>query len=272
MSKKSSKSVWGSTPAGAIYGEGLAPGTKEFFEKVRNKRSAYEMPWLFELIPFSSFRDKRLLETGCGAGFDAYEFLKRGAVYIGVDIAFENVVRTQKHLGFYGFYTEIFGADAENLPFKAEKFDIIYSNGVLHHTPDIDQAFREAYRVLKKGGEFWVIVYHRNSIFYFLTLWLFDHVSKLGFLKHDFRHRLSMIEYTTSTELPLVNVYTGAELKKLLKSVGFAVESLWVRKLLKEDLPAIPLIEKFWRFIPQPWLDFIGKAFGWYVIAKVIKV
>jgi hypothetical protein len=81
-----------------------------------------------------------------------------------------------------------------------------------------------------------------------------------------------MIEYTASTELPLVNVYTGTELIKLFKNVGFIVESLWVRKLVKEDLPAIPLFEKLWRFIPQPWLDFVGKALGWYLIAKVIKV
>ena len=72
---------------------------------------------------------------------------------------------TKKHLGFYGYYPRVLEGDAENFQFEDESFDIVFSNGVLHHTPDIGKSFREAYRVLKQGGEFWVIMYHKNSIF-----------------------------------------------------------------------------------------------------------
>lgn len=273
MNKKSSQSVWGATPAGAIYGGGFEPETKEFFENVLNKRSTQEIPYLFELVSFFSFRNKKVLELGCGAGYDAYEFCKNGADYTGIDIAPENPERTKKHLRFYGYMPNVLVGDAEDLSFKDDKFDIVFSNGVLHHTPDIKKAFQEALRVLKRGGgEFWVIVYHKNSIFYWLTLLLVDHIFRFGFLKRSFKERLSMIEYTTSNELPLVNVYSRSTLKKILEDAGFKVEAIWVRKLTKQDLPSLPLLRTLWRFIPQRWLNFVGKAFGWYLIAKAKKV
>jgi len=271
MSKRISKKVWGASPAGTTYGGGAEPGTKEFFNNVLNKRSTYELPWLKELIPFSSFRNGKILELGCGAGYDAYEFLRHGADYTGIDITPENIERTKRHLGFYGYAPKVFEGDAEYLAFEDAQFDVVFSNGVLHHTPDIEESIREAYRVLKGRGAFWVILYHKNSVFYWISLFFYDHILKLGFLKRSFRERLSMIEYTTSTELPLVNVYSRGELIKLLKTAGFDVEAIWVRRLIKEDLPPFPLIGRLWRFIPQRWFDVAGKCCGWYVIAKAVK-
>ncbi len=86
---------------------------------------------------------------GCGAGFDAYRFMDSGARYTGVDITPENIERTKTHLGFYGFSPTVVQADAEHLPFSDATFDIVFSNGVLHHTPDMRAAFAEAFRVLK---------------------------------------------------------------------------------------------------------------------------
>jgi len=272
MHKKGSRVVWGATPAGTIWGGGAKPGTKDFFENVLEKRFAHEVPWLSSLVPFDSFNKMKVLELGCGAGYDAYFFCKNGADYTGIDIALENVERTKRHLSFYGYTPNVIEGDAEELPFEDEIFDLVYSNGVLHHTPDINKAFCESHRVLKSGGVFYIIVYHRNSIFYWITLFLFDHCLRLGFMKRGFKERLSMIEYTTSHELPLVNVYTRRYLKKLLRHSRFAIKSLWVRKLVKEDLPAIPILARLWRFIPQPWLDFLGKRFGWYLIAKAEKI
>jgi len=110
------------------------------------------MPWLEDVVPFASFSGKDVLEIGCGAGFDAYNFITRGAVYTGIDITPENIKRTTKHLSLYSLIGEIYEADAEKLPFPDESFDVVYSNGVLHHTPDIEKAFSEAFRVLRKGG------------------------------------------------------------------------------------------------------------------------
>jgi ubiquinone/menaquinone biosynthesis C-methylase UbiE len=278
IDKVKARIVWGSTPAGTTFGGGAEPGTKEFFENVLKKRSTYELPFLFELIPSSSFRGMKVLEVGCGAGYDAYEFCRNGADYIGIDIAPENIERTKKHLSFYGYFPTILEGDAENLQFENDEFDVVFSNGVLHHTPDIEKSFKEAYRVLKKNGEFWVILYHKNSFFYWLTLFLISHILLMGFLKRSIRERLSMIEFTASDELPLVNVYSRRILRKHLKNAGFNIEKLWIRRLIREDFPmsSLPYVAGFlknlWLAIPQRWLNFLGKRFGWYVIARARKM
>lgn len=269
--KTEAQRTWTANPAGWTYGQGAAPGTKEFFDNVVAKRSTEELPWLTELIPFAAMRAKKVLELGCGAGYDAYAFCRAGADYVGIDLTPDNPQRTRTHLGFYHLAPLTLVGDAEQLMFPDQHFDVVFSNGVLHHTPDILASFGEAQRVLKPGGEFWVILYHKDSIFHWLNVVLWDHLLHLGFLKRSYRERLSMIEYTTSGARPLVNVYRRRDVAKLLEQAGFTVEKLWVRRLMREELPGVPLLRKLYPHIPQPWLTFVGKAFGWYVIAKARK-
>jgi ubiquinone/menaquinone biosynthesis C-methylase UbiE len=269
--KGKSALVWGSTPAGSAHAKGATRGSKEYFERVLARRNGYEIMGLLELIPFSAFCNKGVLEIGCGAGYDAFELCRHGSNYTGLDIAHPNLVLTQMHLKHYGYDPSVLRGDAEDLPFRGRTFDIVYSNGVLHHTPDTEKAFYEAYRVLKKGGEFWVAVYHKNSIFYWGTLFLFDHILGLGFLSRTFKERLSMIEYTESSTRPLVKAFSRHQLKGMLSKTGFSVEFLWVRKLVLEDLPGIPILNRLWHWIPQKWLRLLGNVFGWYVITKAVK-
>jgi ubiquinone/menaquinone biosynthesis C-methylase UbiE len=260
--KEKTQSVWGAAPAGAIYAKSLTPGTKEFFEETAKLRNGHEMRFLAELIPFESFRGKRVLELGCGVGYDAVELLRHGAIYTGIDITPENIDRCKSHAALYGYSPKVLQGDAERLSFADNSFDIVFSNGVLHHTPDIMKSFKEARRVLTSGGEFWVIVYHKHSAFYWLTLFLFGHLLSFGFLKRTFQDRLAMIEYTTSAERPLVRVYSRREVRHLLADAGFSVERLWVRKLTREDLPGASLLRYLWATIPQSVLDRLGRSFG----------
>jgi ubiquinone/menaquinone biosynthesis C-methylase UbiE len=229
-----------------------------------------ELPWLRQVIPFESFRGRRVLEIGCGAGYDAYDIARHGATYTGVDITPENIERTRRHLALSGLKGRVLEADAEALPFENEQFDVVFSNGVLHHVPDISAALLEANRVLKPDGDAWVIVYHRDSAFYWLTLRLWS-----WWLRGDrhryptFRDRLAKIEYTTADAVPIVNVYSRRQVRDMLSAAGFVAPRLAVRKLLHEDLPMghrSPV-----KLLPQSVLDVFGRAFGWYVIARARK-
>jgi ubiquinone/menaquinone biosynthesis C-methylase UbiE len=258
--------VWNASPAGTTHAGSLAPGSFEFFETVLKRRSQTELSWLPQIIPFERTSGRSVLELGCGAGYDAYEFSKQQARYVGIDIAGQNLVRTRTHLGFYGYAPQVLCGDVECLPFQNNSFEILYSFGVLHHTPDIEKSLREAHRVLKPSGELWLAVYHKNSIFYWASLYLKDHIIGKGYKKRTFEERLSMVEYTTSEQRPIVNVYSRHHFKNLLSQAGFKVCSLQVRKLQAADLPFQTRIT-----IPQAWLDFIGRFFGWYLIAKAEK-
>jgi ubiquinone/menaquinone biosynthesis C-methylase UbiE len=265
--KAAARAVWGATPAGHRFAAGAEPGTREYFETARTWRSAHDVPWQYAIVPFASWRDKEVLEIGCGAGFDAHEICRNGARYTGVDITPENIQRTRQHLDLDGFLADLRVADAEQLPFGDGSFDIVFSSGVLHHVPDIEQAFGEARRVLREDGEFWVILYHRDSIFHWLTMGLWEHVLHGGFRHRSFKERVAMIEDTTSPELPIVNVYSRAQVRSLLERSGFAPKRVWVRKLEHADLPA----SRRFMWIPRSWLDVAARYWGWYVIARAVK-
>jgi ubiquinone/menaquinone biosynthesis C-methylase UbiE len=264
--KRRAQRAWGSSPAGCTSARGAKPGTPEFFDRAFEYRSRYEQPWLTELIPFQEMSGKRVLEVGFGAGFDAFTFLSNGASYFGVDITPENVDRAIRHLSRFGFAPNVQPGDAENLSFASQSFDVVYSNGVLHHVPDIDKAFREVARVLRRGGEFFVILYHKNSMLYRVNLPL------SALIRHrSVREQLRHIEYNEAGELPIVNVYSRAELRKLLLSTGFKPGRISVRKLVHEDLVNFPLISKMYPLIPRRLLDRLGEFVGWYVIAQATR-
>ncbi|MFN8376379.1 MAG: methyltransferase domain-containing protein [Anaerolineae bacterium] len=270
--KKESSRGWSTTPAGWSHAQEYAPGTKEFFEQVIEKRSTVELASLLKIIPFEQARGKKVLELGHGAGYDAYAFCKNGADYTGIDIATANPPRLKSHLGFYGFQPKVMLGDAENLMFPSETFDIVFSNGVLHHTPNIQKAFEETFRVLKPGGEFWVIVYHRDSIFYWWSTVLWRHLLYGGIRKRSIQRALSQVETMNNDAAPLVNVYSRGQLYHLLAATGFDVREIRVRKLAKSDM-AMPRRIFRWldKHVPQSWYDKVGEYFGWYVMGKARK-
>ncbi len=103
-----------------------------------------------------------LLDAGVGSGISAawYAPLVPGAV-IGADIS-ESVDAARERLA--GCHNvSLVQADLRALPFRERCFDVILSDGVLHHTPDPPAAFRALVRHLRPGGEIWAYVYRRKG-------------------------------------------------------------------------------------------------------------
>ena len=91
---------------------------------------------------------------------------KAGADYTGIDLTEAAIELARKRFALSQLNGEFRVSDAENLDFDDASFDLVYSHGVLHHTPDIEAAVREIYRVLKPGGRAIVMLYHRGSYNY----------------------------------------------------------------------------------------------------------
>ena len=106
---------------------------------------------------------KLVLDVGCGMGRFAEVATRWGARVVGIDLSAAAEVAA-KNLADRDFVA--FQADVFSLPFAPESFDIIYSVGVLHHTPDTARAVRELHRVLRPGGRAVVMLYHRDSYNY----------------------------------------------------------------------------------------------------------
>jgi SAM-dependent methyltransferase len=148
------------------------PGTAAYAEQLVAGRSAYA-PWLAEALDYRGASGLKVLDVGCGQGIDAIEYARAGADLTGIDLTPRHVELARRNLEALGLEADIVEGDGEQLPFADETFDRVSSNGVLHHTPDIDAALREIHRVLKPGGEARIILYNRNSLHYWLVqvLW-----------------------------------------------------------------------------------------------------
>ena len=104
-----------------------------------------------------------MLEIGVGLGTDHVQFARAGAELHGVDLTERGVELVRRRLELEGRRSELQVADAEQLPFPSNRFDVVYSWGVLHHTPDTPRAVAEAIRVLKPGGRLCVMLYARHA-------------------------------------------------------------------------------------------------------------
>jgi ubiquinone/menaquinone biosynthesis C-methylase UbiE len=155
------RSFWERTPCGS--GDATAPeGSPEYFEQIERRRYELE-PFIREIADFGSTRDQSVLEIGVGLGTDHVQFARAGARLTGVDLTEKGIALVRHRLELEGLRSELRVADAERLPFSDESFDVVYSWGVLHHTPDTPRAVQEAIRVLRPGGRLSVMLYARHS-------------------------------------------------------------------------------------------------------------
>src|SRR5437773_12466560 len=138
--KQRARDQWSEDPCGAVYGRELEFGTREFFDAVERHRYTDYAPWMPEVMGFNDFAGARLLEVGCGMGTDLLQFARGGARVTGVDLTPRSIEISRQHLSLYGHSGQFAIADCESVPFKDGSFDVAYSNGVLHHTPDTASA------------------------------------------------------------------------------------------------------------------------------------
>jgi SAM-dependent methyltransferase len=162
--KERVRAFWQAHPCGTKFSD-EAMGTPEFFERVEAHR--YTKEWhIPDAADFAGAGGLRVLEIGCGLGTDGAQFAKAGACYTGIDLTEAAVDLARTRFEVSGLPGEFLVADAENLDFADESFDLVYSHGVLHHTPDTARAVQEIHRVLKPGGRAVVMLYHRGSYNY----------------------------------------------------------------------------------------------------------
>ena len=126
-------------------------------------------------MPLAELRGKRVLEVGPGAGGHAALFARHGARVTAADITYGRARATEAKFRLMGEDAagcSAMQSDGERLPFADGTFDIVYSNGVLHHTPDTALAVDEVYRMLRPGGRAVIMLYCKNSWHYWINMWL----------------------------------------------------------------------------------------------------
>lgn len=258
---------WTKNPIGA-ESTNYPEGSLEFFDVIRKNRYESYAPWLLKTFNFEQYKDKKVLEVGVGVGTDHLELAKAGAMLTGIDITPKSIELTKKNLELHGYKSNLLIADAEDLPFEDNSFDVVYSFGVLHHTPDTQKAIDEIWRVLKSDGKAIISLYHKNSLFFWLFVFLYDFIIKGKFIKMTLRERLSAIERGGDKTKPLVKLFTRKQAKNLFKD--FKKVKIITRHA---GLPTSrTIIGKILNIKPiKIFFEFLAQWFGWYLIIEATK-
>lgn len=289
--KERVRAFWQAHPCGTKFSD-AEMGTREFFERVEAHRYAKE--WhIAEAADFAGARGLRVLEIGCGLGTDGAQFARAGAAYTGVDLTAAAVELAQKHFELLGLRGEFHTADAENLGFPDASFDLVYSHGVLHHTPDTAGAVREIHRVLKPGGRAMVMLYHRGSYNYRIGIrvlrrsgahllksergiWfvnrltgepvdsLREHAQLLNASTNGHRSADEFLSQSTDgAGNPLARVYSRREARELFKDFReVELRAYFLNKRL------IPLLGKL---LPRSVESALASRWGWHLWVYAVK-
>lgn len=249
--KEAVRQYWDDKPCGTRnipYHE----GSLEYFEAIAENRYRLE-PFIADYAQFSKWAGKRILEVGCGVGSDLLQFARAGADVVGIDLSPKSAFLARHRLDSYSCQGNVLVADAESLPFTGDEFDLVYSWGVLHHTPNPEKAIQEIYRVTKPSGEVCIMLYHRYSLVALQLYLLFGLLALKPFrsLKDILAHH---------HESPGTKAYTIVEARQLFSA--FTELQIQVR------LTPYDLRYKRDKYLPR-WLGkLIPKCLGWFIIVR----
>jgi len=231
------------------------PETSEDFQQVEQTVFGTS-PFLREHFDFTQAKAKKMLEIGCGTGVLTCRFARAGADVTAIDITETAVSMARRNAEFQGLSVEVRHADAEHLDIADNTFDYIFSWGVLHHTNDMNQAFREVSRILKPGGRGLAMVYYRTSVAYYIhgLYWL---LIKGKLFQGDTIHNVQR-HYTDGYHHRYL---TKTDMKSLLDSVGLTTQTLTITQYQKKILPLIPRVLD----------EYLKDRFGMCLIAEFEK-
>jgi len=262
--KAQARRQWNRTPCGT-RGVTRARHDRKFFEEVRDRRYRLDDPWIPRAVDFGAWRGKRVLEIGYGMGTDLAEFASKGARVSGVDLTPGHHDLARRHFAQRRLKGDLRLADAARLPYPEGRFDLVYSNGVLHHTPDTDKCFAEAYRVLKPGGTFWVALYHRFSAFHLLSKVLNDGLLEGNLRRLGYDGLMATLEHGADgvTVKPLVKTYGAGRLGRML--TAFRDVKVSVHHLRRDHFSVLA------RLVPEALVPRLEGRLGWYVVGTAVK-
>jgi len=193
------KDYWNNRPCNLNHSK-LEKGSREYFDEVESKKHFVE-PHILKFADFSNCNNLKVLEIGCGLGTAAVNFIRNGANYTGIELSNESLKLTKQRFEIYNLSGELYNINAEeDISFLGlNSFDLIYSFGVIHHSPNPEKIVENVYKLLKPNGVFKLMLYAENS-------W------KKMLIDKD------QEQYESQNDCPLAYTYTNNQVYKLLEN------------------------------------------------------
>lgn len=232
-------------------------GSKAYFDEVEARKYFVE-PHIPGFAEFERWAGKRVLEIGCGIGTDAINFARAGGDYSAVELSDASLELARKRFEVFGQKGRLLCLNAEELDreLAGESFDLVYSFGVIHHTPDPRAVIEAARKVVRPDGELRLMLYARNS-------WKAIMIDA-GFDQPE-----------AQSGCPIALTYDEAGVAQLLDGC-FTITDI------RQDHIFPYVIEKYVRYEyePQPWFKAmpeelfraLEKRLGWHLLIKAKPV
>jgi ubiquinone/menaquinone biosynthesis C-methylase UbiE len=259
------KAYWDSRPCNLRHSNSPV-GSKEYFDEVETRKYLVE-PHIPGFAQFERWDGKRVLEIGCGLGTDTINFARAGATVTAVDLSSASIELATKRAEVFGVGDRIrfVQGDAESLSnlVAVEPFDLVYSFGVIHHSPHPDRALREMRKFLAPSGEMKIMVYNQMS-------WKVGAIIVTeGHGRFWDRDALVARSSEAQTSCPVTYTYTRRTGRQLLEAEDLAVTKMSVDHIFPyriDDYVAYRYV-KSWQFrhLPEPVFSWLEHRLGWHL-------
>ena len=267
------KNYWDKRPCN-INHSNKDVGTKEYFDEVEARRYFVE-PHIISFAEFDRWKGKKVLEIGCGIGTDSVNFARAGADLTCVELSEESLNICRNRFKEYGLEAKFILCNAEDINkyiLEDEKFDLIYSFGVVHHSPNPGEILQSLKKYCHTETELKIMVYSFVS-YKTLEAWL-TNGWKFGF---SFK---KSIQYYAEAQLgcPIAYTYNRKELTDLFD--GYTIINIKKSHIfpyvIKHYINKIYKKRWFFKIMPKDLFNFLQSKLGWHwlitlKIGKVIK-
>ena len=241
-------------------------GSREYFDEVEARKYFVESH-IPRFAEFERWRGKRVLEIGCGIGTDTISFARAGARVTAVDLTEKSLEVARQRARVFGLEDRItfLQANAEKLSdyVPIEPYDLIYSFGVIHHTPHPDLVLEQIRKYVTPQSTVKIMVYNRWS---WKVLWILFVYGKGQFWKLN----QLIAEYSEAqTGCPVTYSYSRADGRRWLENHGFQATATLVDHIFPYSIPEYKeyRYRKVWyfRWMPKPLFRAIERLFGWHL-------
>jgi 2-polyprenyl-3-methyl-5-hydroxy-6-metoxy-1,4-benzoquinol methylase len=259
------KAYWNSRPCNIRHSP-QEVGTRGYFDEVEARKYFVE-PHIPLFAEFGRWNGKKVLEIGCGIGTDTINFARNGALVTAVDVSNISLDLARKRAEVYGLQDRIrfYSGSAEELSsvIPVSQYDLIYSFGVIHHTPEPERVVEQLRNFSGPGTELKLMVYHRHS---WKVFWILLKYGKGRFWQLE---NLVAKYSEAQTGCPITYTYSRKEITGLIEKYGFSVQDVFVDHIFPYSIPEYTSYRylKVWyfRWMPRLLFRWLERHFGWHL-------
>lgn len=260
------QNYWNDRPCN-IRHSGRPVGTREYFDEVETRKYFVE-PHIPEFAEFPRWRGKRVLEIGCGIGTDTINFARAGARVTAVDLSEESLNVARKRADVFNLSDRVrfVRGNSEELDrfLPVEAYDLVYSFGVIHHTPHPERAIQCIRNYMTGDSELRLMLYSKVS---YKLFWI---MKEEGIWDMGRLDELIARNSEAQTGCPVTYTYTFNEARALL--AGFEILEMRKSHIFTWDVTAYKKYEYVkdpaWAGVSDGQLAELEKELGWHLLIR----